>query len=71
MHGVTEGNFNFYYWWDFYFIAFLKFSFSLWKSSRWNKCEVNGAEMCSIGDETVKLNYFVLGLGCRQFSLIY
>lgn len=32
------------------------------QSFRGNKSEVNGAEMCSTGDETAKLDYFVLGL---------
>lgn len=41
----------------------------LWESSRGNKCEVNGAEMCSMGDETAKSNYFVLGLVVVDNSL--
>lgn len=34
-----------------------------------NKCEVNRAEMCRIGEETDKLNFFVLDLVIVDNSL--
>lgn len=58
----TDWNFNFYFWYDYYFIASLKLPFSLWYSFRANKWEISRSEMCGMGDETARLNYFILGL---------